>query len=361
MNFKRKIKINDRFIIPIFIASFIIIIILLFAYGNIISKNVKYKKFAKENVQVFENNKEQVFKVEKILICSSANAIDLSEKQNLQDMSIYQYTDIAVYINNGEELTNKNTIKRLYIDNISLEGTSDIGQKSLNYKNILKFGLKKDTKTKSVKSNNDNDSTLNVFEGLLNNQTSSSNTSQSIDVGSINTDDDGMISLTNTENETNTNNTAVANASNNDAQQSTENSNGEQQENQDENIQGSDKIEFNIVYTNEENEKANYDEPTFYTDCSNPITLEYLNNNIVSHYKMDENKSVAFDGSILKEAGIETESLSCKVKFKINIVNNDNEKYSCWINFAIPLDDIYEGTTMKAKTTTSQKYVFFRE
>ena len=47
MNFKRKIKINDRFIIPIFIASFIIIIILLFEYGNIISKNVKYKKFAK--------------------------------------------------------------------------------------------------------------------------------------------------------------------------------------------------------------------------------------------------------------------------------------------------------------------------
>ena len=354
MNFKRKIKINDRFIIPIFIASFIIIIILLFEYGNIISKNVKYKKFAKENVQVFENNKEQVFKVEKILICSSANAIDLSEKQNLQDMSIYQYTDIAVYINNGEELTNKNTIKRLYIDNISLEGTSGIGQKSLNYKNILKFGLKKDTKTKSVKSNND-DSTLNVFEGLLNNQKSQSNTSESIDVGSINTDDDGMISLTNT------NNTTSENTSNNDARQSTENSNSEQQENQDENIQGNDKIEFNIVYTNEENEKANYDEPTFYTDCSNPITLEYLNNNIVSHYKMDENKSVAFDGSILKEAGIETESLSCKVKFKINIVNNNDEKYSCWINFAIPLDDIYEGTTMKAKSTNNQKYVFFRE
>ena len=354
MNFKRKIKINDRFIIPIFIASFIIIIILLFEYGNIISKNVKYKKFAKENVQVFENNKDQVFKVEKILICSSANAIDLSEKQNLQDMSIYQYTDIAVYINNGEELTNKNTIKRLYIDNISLEGTSGIGQKSLNYKNILKFGLKKDTKTKSVNSNNDN-STLNVFEGLLNNQKSQSNTSESIDVGSINTDDDGMISLTNT------NNTTSEIASNNDARQSTENYNSEQQENQNENIQGNDKIEFNIVYTNEENEKANYDEPTFYTDCSNPITLEYLNNNIVSHYKMDENKSVAFDGSILKEAGIETESLSCKVKFKINIINNDNEKYSCWINFAIPLDDIYEGTTMKAKTTTSQKYVFFRE
>ena len=76
---------------------------------------------------------------------------------------------------------------------------------------------------------------------------------------------------------------------------------------------------------------------------------------------MDENKSVSFDGSILKEVGVATESLNCKVKFKINIINNNDEKYSCWINFSIPLDDIYEGTTMKAKTTNSQKYVFFRE
>lgn len=304
MNFKRKIKINDRFIMPIFIASFIIIIMLLFAYGNIICKNVKYKKFAKENVKVFENNKEQVFKVEKILICSSANAIDLSEKQNLQDMSIYQYTDIAVYINNGEELTNKNTVKKLYIDNISLEGTSDIGKKSLNYKNTLKFGLKKANKTKVEET------TQNIFESLLKNEVEEN-------------------------------------------QIVTQSENIEQIQNE--------KIDFNIIYTNEENENADYDEPTFYTDCSNPITLEYVNNDIVTHYKIDENKSVLFDGSILKEVGIQAESLNCKVKFKINIINNNEEKYSCWINFSIPLDDIYDGTTMKAKNTTNQKYVFFRE
>ena len=137
MNFEKKIKIKERYIKPIFSCFFIIIIILLFAYGNIISKNIKRKKFANENMKVYENNKEEVFKVDKILICSSANAVDFSEKQNLQDMSIYQYTDIAVYINNGDELTNKNTIKKLYIDNVSLEGKTSIGEKSLNYKNIL--------------------------------------------------------------------------------------------------------------------------------------------------------------------------------------------------------------------------------
>ena len=350
MNFKRKIKIKDKLIKPIFLCFFIIIIILLFAYGNIISKNIKRKKFANENMKSYENNKEQVFKVEKILICSSANAVDFSEKQNLQDMSIYQYTDIAVYINNGDELTNKNTVKKLYIDNISLEGTSDIGKKSLNYKNILKFGLKKDNKTKSNTDENDTTSGHDVFAGLLNN-TSSSNSA--IDVGSINTnDEDDMISLTN--------NTSSENATNDTSKQG-ENSSVSEDGEESQAEQKDEKIDFNIVYTNEENEKANYDEPTFYTDCSNPITLEYLNNDIATHYKMDENKSVSFDGSILKEVGVATESLNCKVKFKINIINNNDEKYSCWINFSIPLDDIYEGTTMKAKTTNSQKYVFFRE
>lgn len=350
MNFKRKIKIKDKWIKPIFLCFFIIIIILLFAYGNIISKNIKRKKFANENMKSYENNKEQVFKVEKILICSSANAVDFSEKQTLQDMSIYQYTDIAVYINNGDELTNKNTVKKLYIDNISLEGTSDIGKKSLNYKNILKFGLKKDNKTKSNTDENDTTSGHDVFAGLLNN-TSSSNSA--IDVGSINTnDEDEMISLTNNTSSENVANDTLKQVENSSASEDSEESQAEQKD---------EKIDFNIVYTNEENEKANYDEPTFYTDCSNPITLEYLNNDIVTHYKMDENKSVSFDGSILKEVGVATESLNCKVKFKINIINNNDEKYSCWINFSIPLDDIYEGTTMKAKTTNSQKYVFFRE
>ena len=76
---------------------------------------------------------------------------------------------------------------------------------------------------------------------------------------------------------------------------------------------------------------------------------------------MDENKSVDFDGNILEDAGILAEDLNCKVKFKINIINNQDEKYSCWINFEIPLEDIYKGTTMKAKTTNGNKYVFFRE
>jgi hypothetical protein len=268
----RKFKnIEKKDLIPVgIIFTFIILIVI---YGNIIHKNISIKKFAKDNIEIYQNNENQIFNIERIVLCSSANAIDNSEEQNLQDLSIYQFTDIAIYINNGEELTNENTISQLYIDNISFSGNDEIGSKSLNYKNILNFGLNKQI-----------------------------------------SDD----------------------------------------------VNSTDRIDFDIIYTNEENNEADYNEPIFYTDCSNPITLQYLNSELVEGYKMEENNSVAFDGTILESAGVSTEDIACKIKFKINIVNNQNENYSCWVNFKIPLDDIYKGTTMKTKTTVGSKYVFFK-
>ena len=121
-----------------------ILVVVILVYAWIIRNHLKINQFAEANMEVYQNNEEQVFQVERIVLCSSANAIDLSQEQNLQNLSIYQYTDIAVYINNGEELSNKNTVKELYIDQISLEGTDTLGSKSLNYKNILNFGLKQE-------------------------------------------------------------------------------------------------------------------------------------------------------------------------------------------------------------------------
>ena len=267
----KKIKINKDIL---YVVELIMIcILILIAYGIIIKHQIIKNNFSKNVVELYENNDEEVFKVEKIIICSSANATDKSEEKNLSNLSLYQYTDIAVYINNGEELSDKNTIKELYIDKISLEGKNEIGTKSLTYKRPSEFALKQDI----------------------------------------------------------------------------------------ENSKETDDIHFKVVHTNEENNNANYNEPTFFTDCSNPITLEYLNYGIKNDYKLNEDSKISFDGNILESAGISPLDIACKVKFKINIINNKNEKYSCPINFDIPLDDIYTGTTMKAKNTNSEKYVFFRE
>ena len=265
-------KIKKRWI-ALIVVFIIIIIMLVFVYGFLFQRHLARQEFARDVVEIYEKNKEKVFKVEKIILCSSANAIDISKDKSMKNLSIYQYTDIGVYIDNGEELSNKNTVKEIYIDNISFDGKNNVGKKSLTYKNLLNFGLKED-----------------IFE-------------------SRKTKD----------------------------------------------------IEFNVVYTNEEDSEANYDKPTFYTDCSNPITLSYVNYNLLQGYQMEENNQVNFDGSILEKAGIGKDILSCKVKFKINIINNQDEKYSCWMNIKLPLDDIYKGTTMKSRTTQENENIFFRE
>ena len=268
----RRINIKPKIIFYIFIA---IIILLVLLYGNIIYKNIKRYNFAKDMINIVEKNEKPIFSVEKIYLCSSANVIDNSVEKNLQDLSIYQYADIAIHINNRkniEELTNKNTIKQLYIDNISLEASSDIGEKSLFYTNSLNIGQNTD------------------FQN------------------------------------------AVA----------------------------TDRIDFNIIYTNSDNNMADYSKPTFYTDCSNPITLKYLNNNIVKGYKMNEDSSISFDGKLLKKVGIPVDDIKCNIKFRVNIINNNEEKFSCWLNFDIPLDNLYsKGTTINSAITSGEKYDFF--
>ena len=237
----KKIKINPKIIVSIFA---VVIIILIIAYVNIIIKNINKRKLVSNMIEISEKNEEPIFSIEKIYLCSSADVVDNSIEKNLQDLNIYQYSDIAIYINNKkkqEELTNENTVKELYIDNISLETNSQIGERSLFYTNSLNVGK----------------------------------------------------------------NTGI------------------------EEYVKTDRIDFDIVYTNNENNNTDYSKPTFYTDCSNPITLKYLNKDIVKGYKMEEGSSLSFDGKLLDKAKVSKEDIQCTIKFRINLVNNNDEKFSC--------------------------------
>ena len=74
-------------------------------------------------------------------------------------MSINQYTDISIYLDNtntSSELIDENTIKQLYIDDIVATSRADMGTKLLNYKNPLDFGKYKNDK-----------STLKIIELIL--------------------------------------------------------------------------------------------------------------------------------------------------------------------------------------------------
>ena len=195
-------------------------------------------------------------------------------------MSISQYSDISIFIDNTSyitDLTNENTVKELYIDNISIQSNSDKGTKILNYKNPLNFG-----KYKEIESSKN------------------------------------------------------------------------------------DRIDFNIINTNSENENHDYSAPTFYTDCSNPITLGYLNKDLLTNYSAaDGSNTVSFNGKVLKEAEVDLNDINYTLKFKIHIVNNLNEKFVYDMSLDVNLDDdnggIYNGYVYRGKTTSGKEYRFFKE
>lgn len=126
-----------------------------------------------------------------------------------------------------------------------------------------------------------------------------------------------------------------------------------------------DGILFNITRTNEENKNANYDNNIFYTDCSNPISLGYINKNILKGCEVSkELGTVAFDGTILKSAGIKTEDLKTKISFSINITNNYNEKFVCSLSLDVDLNSedegIYSGYLIKMLNPEGDKYNFIK-
>ena len=126
-----------------------------------------------------------------------------------------------------------------------------------------------------------------------------------------------------------------------------------------------DGILFNITRTNEENKNANYDHNIFYTDCSNPISVGYINKNILKGCQVSkELGTVAFDGTILKSAGIDVKELETKISFSINITNNYNEKFVCNLSLDIDLDSeeegIYSGYLIKMLNPEGDKYNFIK-
>lgn len=265
--------------------AFAILIILLFVifllyYNYILINSFAKNKFANEMVEISDENENSVFNIQKILLYSNATAVDNSNDQSLSNVSISQYSDISIYIDNTSyitDLTNENTVKELYIDNIVMKSNSDRGTKILNYKNPLNLG-----KFKEIEVPNNN------------------------------------------------------------------------------------RIDFNIINTNTENENHDYSVPTFYTDCSNPITLGYLNKNLLTNYSVAEGaNTISFNGKVLKEANVDLNDINYTVSFKIHITNNLNQKFVYDMSLDVNLNDdnggIYNGYVYRGKTTSGKEYRFFKE
>lgn len=137
---RRKNVNNKKFIV----LSLCLLISLIIFYLLI---NFVYNKFkVKSNFEkdIISNSSEvsDIFKLNKIVLFSSANATNNETTRDLWNLNIYQYTDIAIYLDNNEKtsLSEQNTIKKLYLDNINFGSLSDKGTPSLYYKDIKTFG-----------------------------------------------------------------------------------------------------------------------------------------------------------------------------------------------------------------------------
>ena len=251
-------------------------VVSIIAYKYIFQVETGKRIYSEEAEQFVAENENPVFKIDKIILYSSANAVDNSNGE-LKSLDISQFTDIEIFINNktkSEEITAENTINELFIDNIKIESNSENGEKIFNYKNPLNCGK------------------YTEIENWIN---------------------DGIL--------------------------------------------------FNVVNSNEKNREANYDENIFYTDCSNPISLGYINKNILTNCEVNSNNaSISFDGSILADAGINLEELNTKITFTIHIVNNFNEKFICNVKIENDLtaedgeDSIYSGYLMKIINPVDNEY-----
>lgn len=125
-------------------------------------------------------------------------------------------------------------------------------------------------------------------------------------------------------------------------------------------------INFKVNTNNTQNEFSNYDENIFYTDCSNPISLGYINKNIITNAAITNTGALSLDGSILKLAGIDLEKLAVSIEFTIHLTNNFNEAFMCKVKIDNTLEEkaknesIYSGYIMRI-INCENDYTFIKE
>lgn len=291
----------------------VIIACLLFRYTMLIK--ISNENFAKQASDFYRLNSQTIFSIDKIYMYSSAGAIENKESRPVWNLNLYQFTDIALYINNrsDDKFNYENSIKSLYIDNIKFTNVKN-GEPSLYYKNINDFG-------KSIYNKAIDDSSTPAETQEPNGEQSQENTQE------VNIYEQRKKII---------------------------------EEKQKEKI--TEKLEFSILNDGD----VDYSKPQLYTDCSNPITLEYINNNIKENEIISDIKNdVVFDGNILRKSGVILSDIACTMSFNIIIINNYNQRFIANVYIDIPLEDtttgdnIYSGKFVK-KIENTNFIRFFR-
>lgn len=124
---------------------FLICITLLIVLTPIAVRTIKVRACSDDCVdsilQFQQNNEETLFSIEKITYFSSCNASgDTNSNSSFTISDLYQYTDIAIFLNPvSEQLTKKNTLKSVTISEINYDVVPSIGKQNIYYKGLSDF------------------------------------------------------------------------------------------------------------------------------------------------------------------------------------------------------------------------------
>ena len=143
-NIRKRNKINfknlDKKAISVIIVLSIFVIFLIFIIVFFVQNTIINKSFEKDYSVSAALNEDNPFSLNKLVIFSSAT-VDTKEVNNsVWNLDISQFADICIYLNNTpNDNTLKNTVKKLYIDNINISKT-ELGTTFLYQKSIQDFG-----------------------------------------------------------------------------------------------------------------------------------------------------------------------------------------------------------------------------
>ncbi len=140
-NSKEKEKgLNKKTYIYIIVLIVCIIILLLISISIYKSFNKK-TSFENTSLNFAKNNEETIFSIDK---CTFFSGVDTKNKassiSNFTIENLYQYTDMAFFINNHNTENNmENTLKSVSISNIQYTKSPKLGEPSIYYKNFNNF------------------------------------------------------------------------------------------------------------------------------------------------------------------------------------------------------------------------------
>lgn len=138
VNLKQSIPNKKVALISVFILLFIILIFLsTTVFGRVINKIA----FEKDFEDFADKNQKTIFSINKCVLFSNCNITNADNLYtNLKIDDLFQYTDIALFINNNsDENTLENTLKSVKISNIKYSVEPTVGEQKLYYKNINSF------------------------------------------------------------------------------------------------------------------------------------------------------------------------------------------------------------------------------